>query len=233
MNPLIPRLLAWEDPHAWRHVELPEFVDHLVLTPEGVFSIRREGESIYKRPAQAADFERIYGKAAKERLFQGAVKLKHRVPYQLLLQAVSFFRHVWQEQRREDILLLYFYEKKQRYQLAHPPLKTASHAHVDYEFPPTPEDAVRFGSIHSHGAEQAYHSWQDHKDDQQSPGMHVIVGQLDQPHQSVKCIASDGTDCFDVSLWDVFTKPDMPKFPPHWFIDLPLTQRSTKHGHGF
>lgn len=227
------RLAVTNDPTDWRRNEWPEFKDHLVLTPEGVFAIRREGRSIYKRPARAADFERIFGAAVKERLFRGAVELKQRAPYQLLLQAISFFRYVWQQQRREDILLLYFFEKKQRYQLVHPPLKTASHAHVDYTFPPTPEEAVRFGSIHSHGAEQASHSPQDYKDDQLSPGVHVIVGQLDRLYQSVKCIASDGAGCFEVSLWDVFTEPDMPKFPPTWFIDLPLTQRSTKYGPGF
>lgn len=227
------RLLATDNPTDWRRREWPEFVDHLVLTPEGVFSIRREGGSIYKRPAQAADFARIFGEVVKERLFHGAVELKHRVPYQLLLQAIGFFRHVWQQQRREDILLLYFFEKKRRYQLVHPSLKSASHAHVDYDFPITPEDAVRFGSIHSHGQEHAYHSSQDCKDDRHSPGVHVIVGHLDQPYRSVKCIASDGAGCFDVSPWDVFTEPDMPKFPPSWFIDLPLAQRSTKYGHGF
>lgn len=232
MNPPNFLLRAHDDPYAWRHTEWPEFIDHLVLTPEGVFAIRREGESIYKRPARAEDFERIFGQKVKGRLFQSELHLQHRVPYQLLLQAVNFFRCVWKQQRREDVLLLYYFEQKHHYQLVHPLLKTASWSHVAYDFPETPETAVRFGSIHSHGQERAYHSQRDLNDDRSSPGIHVIIGNLERPYHTVKCIASDGTNCFDVPLWDIFVEPKLPAFPPSWFLELPRPERRTHYDPG-
>lgn len=222
-------LAALNSADDWRRREWREFTDYLVLTPEGVFSVRQEGSTVFKRPARAEDFERIFGEVVKERLFRGAIELRNRVPYQLLLQAISFFRYVWEQQQREDVLLLYFYEESQQYVLVHPPLNWASKIRVRYELPVTPEEAVRFGSIHSHGAERAYHSLEDEKDDLCSPGIHVIVGNLDRSYQSVKCVASDSRHCFDVPLWDVFTEPIAPTFPASWFAPLPSTKRSTAY----
>lgn len=229
MNQPAPRLLVMDNPTAWRQYQWAEFVDHLVLTTEGVFTIRREGPLIYRRPAHAADFERIFGLTVQDKLFRSAVELQVRVPYQLLMRAISFFRYVWQQQQREDVLLLYYYDQKKRYQLVHPPLVSASPQHVDYDLPATPADAVRFGSIHSHGRNSAYHSYQDEKDDRHSPGIHVVVGHLDLPQPSVLCVASDGTNCFAVPLWDVFTQPTPISFPHCWYINMPSPKRSTEY----
>lgn len=224
-----PRLLVSQDPSDWRHTSWPEFKQHVVLTPEGVFSVKREGNIVYRRPALTTDLKHPFVQKAKDHTFQGGIEITPRVPYQLLLQAIAFFRIVWQKQRREDVLLLYLYEQPPHYRLFHPVLKAAGVSRVEYIIPDTPDDAVRCGSIHSHGADEAYHSPTDERDDQRSPGIHVVVGDLDRPYYSVRCFASDGRVCFEVPLWDVFLEPTVPSLPSHWLVELPPTQRSTSH----
>lgn len=233
MLPKRSRSLTFSFPDEWRYQPLAEYEDHLALMPGGLFIVRRESGITFRRPAGRNDLASFFG---EENLLEmekgrGNVELAHKVPYELLLQAIHFFQCVWQQHQREDVLLLYFHEVEQRYELHHPKLLSASERHVDYDLPATPKGVARFGSLHSHGAMSAFHSQEDYRDDIASPGVHIIVGKVNQPESNVVCIASDGNSCFPVPWRDIFTEPPWPEFPAEWLAPAPLkwTSLTTKH----
>lgn len=219
-------LRSFEDPDEWRNENWPEYKDLLVLLPHGFFVVRRESDIIGCRPATAADFDNLlFAGVSYQQRHQSRVHLTRKVPYQLLLQAIHFFRSAWQQYKQEDVLLLFYYSEEERYELQHPPLIAAGDIYVEYEEPLTPDEAVRFGSLHSHGSLPAdIYSHTDRKDDLKSPGVHVVVGSLDQGAQTVYCVRSDGTHCFPVPLWDIFEQPMWPKFPTDWLAPAPRKQ---------
>jgi hypothetical protein len=201
----------------WPHM----YRDDIIITPAGPFVVRQEDFYMFCRPAQRNDFRRLAGgwRGSKEvPPLLGVIKPKSQVPWELLAQAAHFFRDVWQRWRREDVLLLYYFFAADRYELVHPALTAASEHIVQYEWPPTPSEAVRFGSLHLHGEEGAYHSRIDDMDDKTSPGVHVILGNMHWPVPTIHCIVSDGKACWPVSPLDVFVLPPTPAVPEEWLI---------------
>jgi hypothetical protein len=96
---------------------------------------------------------------------------------------------------------------------------------VFYDIPPTPDAAVRLGSLHSHGALDAHHSAADWDDDVASPGVHIVIGLVDCPIPSICCYASDGSRCYPVPFGDVFEQAEWPKAPDEWFVEAPKPER--------
>jgi len=192
----------------WRRDWPYQFEENIVITPRGLFMVQRLGKTTYCRPANA-----LFRSA-------GGVELPARVPSELLFMAVAFFRTVLAQYNREDILLLY--RKDYQYSLVHPAITRAGEYQVSYEFPATPPGSVRAGSIHSHGAEPACHSHRDKTDDLGSPGVHIVLGNLNCPCPSVTCVYSSGAHCFEVDFFDVFdfSLPE-PSFPEDWLVETP------------
>jgi len=212
---------ALSDPEAWRHEEAPLYAPRIVVTPAGVFVVKREDWITSCRPARLADFARLYPGAQKQyRLGWGGFQLPARVPWSMLAQAVSFFRIVWQKKKREDVLLLYYDTVEKQYILEHPPVLSADQHHVQYDVPATSSTRIRMGSLHSHGQEHAYHSYQDKQDDLASPGVHITIGDVEACLPTIACYGSDGDACFQVSPADIFEFPEAVSVPKEWLADV-------------
>lgn len=207
------------DDNSWRRDWPHAFRDDLAITPAGLFIVRREDNYTYSRPATACDAVAFFAPPPSGKR-GGGVQLSLKVPFSLLRVAHVFFQAVWAKHEREDVLLLYVSDTTQRYRLTHPNLKSASSSHVDYEVPVTPTNWTRFGSLHSHGHEGAYHSATDARDDVESPGLHIIVGSLESQLPTLHCIFSHDGYCFGVPASDVFydDKRNAVTFPDGWML---------------
>jgi len=78
--------------------------------------------------------------------------------------------------------------------------------------------------LHSHGRIQAHHSIEDRLDDVASPGLHIVIGDVDQATPSIVCTVSDGRSCYPVPVADVFEEMQWPVFPPEWLVEVPRSQ---------
>lgn len=212
------RVYVLDDCEDWRSVAPDDYRDRLVITSQGFFMVRREDLMAYARPATRLDLKRICGHSSRTGSPKGHVQLPRRLPFALALTATSFFRHVWLLYKREDVLLLYFLLDQERYELHHPKIRWADGGGVRYDMPATPANAVRLGSLHSHGNLGAHHSSEDWRDDVQSPGVHIVIGHVDQMTPSVICSVSDGRACYPVPVADVFEDIEWPSFPKEWLI---------------
>lgn len=233
--------LEGEDPWSW------EGNSALFLTGRGAFVVRREAFYAYAAPATREDFRAAFGDTgrefAPERARWGVFKLAVRIPQRLLHEARSFLHAAWQRYGTEDILLLYFFHAEQRYALVHPQLRFSSVRDVGYACPPTPLEAVLFGSIHSHPCFPAFHSHKDDADIEGVPGLHIVLGDLDLADTSIVCVLSGAAgalhvspeDVFDPSIGDSFRFPRQGSFPAEWLVRSPkLPQDPVEYaqGHG-
>src|SRR3989344_3453765 len=159
---LLPDDTAWRD---WNK----DFREDLIITPGGIFFIRKEDDFPSPRPATTADAANFFAPAPPGFKRQGALQLPKQVPFSLVLLSLGFFRDVWRLYRQDDTA---------EYRLHHPQLYAAGPGFVDYDIPQTPPGTTRFGSLHSHGDHPAYHSGDDFADDVSSPGLHIILGSL-------------------------------------------------------
>lgn len=211
------QVVVLDEHDQWREIEGGR--ERLVVTPAGVFVVQRDDLWAQLRPATRADFRRFAGYHVPVSRRWGELVPQTPLPFAILLQAVSFFRTVWKRYQREDILLIYFHykEKPPRFELVHPRLVSAGMGHVDCKIPETPRKAIRFGTLHSHGAMSAFHSPEDRRDDEQSPGIHIIIGNLDQPLPTLMCVFSDGEWCDPVEPSAVFDFPSA-GFPNDWLV---------------
>lgn len=223
------QVVVLDEHDRWREVEAGR--ERLVVTPAGVFVVQRDQLWAQLRPATQADFRRFAGCRTRMPTGWGELVPQTPLPAPLLLQAVAFFREVWKRYQREDILLVYLYyrETPPRFELAHPPLISATEISVVCEIPETPAGAVRYGTLHSHGGASAYHSVRDKDDDLQSPGLHIIVGDLESAFPSLFCVFSDGEQCAPVSPAAVIEFPPG-DFPQEWLVANVPTRGHERHG---
>jgi len=227
---ILPDSEVWRDKEKWKH----RFREDLVMTPQGLFIVGREDSYSYRRPATQADMNNFFASSTNGRQHGGGVQLPCKVPFKLLGVSLSFFRSVFKQYHREDVLLLYLDDGHTQYKLYHPMLAAAGPGFVDYELPITPTGWTHFGSIHSHCDEPAYQSSTDAADDEKSPGLHIIIGSLGSSTPTLHCIFSHGGHCFPVPPEDVFVerKDEQPVFPEQWIqkvVSTVRTHRSCVH----
>lgn len=229
-TPLIPLhlLQAGDD---WRGSTWPHG-DHpvLVIAQDNLLLIQGDGFQRSARPLTVQDWQRLFGTAAASLVGKGAVALTYHLPLTLLIQAVSFFRAAWEQFKREDVLLIYLNYEDYQYHLVHPTLTSASEFHLEYDVPETPVACVRFGSLHSHGRQPAYHSSTDLHDDRRSPGIHIILGDLDRatPSLHLVFVSPEGYP-MPVSFADVFETPPADTFPAEWLTSAPRHKSSAHY----
>ena len=197
-----------------------------VVTGAGIFVINPQELLSFARPAKVADLKQCFRENAPVVQSEGRVRLQHFIPWGLLTQARNFFQMVWDAHQREDVLLIYYHLADTEYHLVHPELISASIGHVDYHEPDTPPGCVRFGTIHSHCDTSAHHSRQDEDDDASSPGVHIIIGDVDLPMPTLCCVASDGECCWSVSPTDLFGPLESATVPSEW-IQANVSARPT------
>jgi hypothetical protein len=97
---------------------------------------------------------------------------------------MAFFREVFRKYQAEAAVLLYLREGAE-YEIRIPPQQVAG-GHCRYEIGPNPPGCIRVGTIHSHGAAEAFHSELDDLDEQHDDGLHVTIGSL-HTKPSVSC----------------------------------------------
>ncbi len=101
-----------------------------------------------------------------------------RLPADLLLQALAFFRAVYSRYKSEAVALLAWREATRTYELVIPH-QTVGGGHCDYEVRDFPAALTRLGTIHSHAGLEAFHSERDDADERFEDGFHFTVGNLD------------------------------------------------------
>jgi hypothetical protein len=99
------------------------------------------------------------------------------IPAKILGETMAFFREVFRKYRAEAAVLLYLREGAGEYAIRIPP-QTVAGGHCQYEIGPNPPGCIRVGTIHSHGAAEAFHSELDDVDEQYDDGLHVTIGSL-------------------------------------------------------
>jgi len=123
-------------------------------------------------------------------------KLPH-LPSELIVQALLFFRSVYQKHRAEAMVLLYFSESKQQFSID-APSQEVSHSGIKY-IPNTDyiKDNVKLvGTIHSHADFSAFHSGTDVHDEKDFDGIHITIGNVDKPYFSISSTTAVNSNRF-------------------------------------
>ena len=100
------------------------------------------------------------------------------LPAAVLLEAVAFFRAVYNRYQSEAVALLAWREATRTYELV-VPHQTVGGGHCDYEVREFPAGFTRLGTIHSHAAVEAFHSLRDWQDERFDDGFHLTIGNVD------------------------------------------------------
>lgn len=148
--------------------EPPEPIYYLV-TRDGLFQVKRT--SVFRSRV------RVPGLVWLEKEDEGAAYLLPVIPGKILEETVGFFREVYRKYRAEAAVLLYLREGLTEYEIRIPP-QTVAGGHCRYEVGPNPTGCIRVGTIHSHGAAEAFHSELDEVDEQYDDGLHITIGSL-------------------------------------------------------
>ncbi|MFC1622384.1 hypothetical protein ACFL1Y_00090 [Patescibacteria group bacterium] len=99
---------------------------------------------------------------------------------------ILFFQRVCEVYDTEAIVLIHFSEETNTY-LFHCPYQEVSSANVDYNSEERFDNYQLIGDIHSHNEFTASHSPTDKEDETNFDGLHITVGNLDQPYFSISC----------------------------------------------
>lgn len=101
------------------------------------------------------------------------------LPKVLLARALALFMSAWERYRAESVAIVYFRLGSQEYEIVIP-RQVVGGIHCVYEEPVSVgPDELRVGTIHSHGAADAFHSDRDHADENFQDGVHLVFGNLD------------------------------------------------------
>jgi hypothetical protein len=153
-----------------REFTAPEEPIYYLLTRDGLFLVKRTRFFEAEVPAPGIPWLEPQ---------EAGVKLSAPpLPTELLLQAVAFFRAVYERYRSEAVALLAWREGANAYELAIPH-QTVGGGHCDYEVQDFPAGLTRLGTIHSHAGLEAFHSERDDVDERHEDGFHLTVGNID------------------------------------------------------
>jgi hypothetical protein len=97
-----------------------------------------------------------------------------KIPWEVIKEALTFFRAVYAKHKAEGIVLLGYDKAEERWFLI-PVEQEVQGAHVDYKVNGS-KGAV--GTIHSHPSFGAFYSGTDDHDDDQFDGIHIVLGQI-------------------------------------------------------
>lgn len=109
-----------------------------------------------------------------------------KLPPQLMVQALLFFRRVYRLYASEAMVLLHYSSDQCRYVL-HCPQQQVGPASINYNSGERFDGFQLVGTIHSHASMSAFHSGIDDADEQHFDGLHITIGCLDQPYFKVSC----------------------------------------------
>ena len=109
-----------------------------------------------------------------------------KLPPELMVRTLLFFRRVYQQQTSEAVVLLHYSVAEQDYSL-HCPRQQVSFGSVVYSAGERINGYQLVGSIHSHASMAAFHSGLDSWDERYFDGLHITMGRMDQPYFTMSC----------------------------------------------
>lgn len=114
------------------------------------------------------------------------------IPRVLIERIVGFFHLVHDKHGWEAAVILCWNKNTQEVELIVPDQKCNSAA-CKYELPTIPHHLVMFGDIHSHGSWSPECSSTDESDEMHRPGLHIVVGNINQEPPKLYCaVVADG-----------------------------------------
>jgi len=145
-----------------------------------------------------------------------------KVPRVLMERAVGFFHAVHQKHDgAEAAVILVFNRETQAVELVCPP-QEVSWGSVEYQIPVLPPHLLLIGDFHSQGTMSSQPSMTDENDEKNRPGLHLILGRInDEPPEFSCAVVADGCR-FDVKDLDCVIEDYRardPDFPQEW-MDL-------------
>lgn len=159
-------------------VKLPETGIYYVVAKNGVFLHKETGivEAMIK-----------VGKISFLEQMEPWVTLRlPKLPPELVVRTLLFFRRMHQQHHSEAIVLLHYSKEAQEY-LLWCPEQTVETALVDYDCSERFDGYQLVGTIHSHNGFSAFHSSIDHWDERDFDGIHITIGRNDQPYFTISC----------------------------------------------
>ncbi|MFQ5846865.1 MAG: Mov34/MPN/PAD-1 family protein [Candidatus Methylomirabilales bacterium] len=141
------------------------------------YLVSRSGLFQVKRTPVFCSTIRVPGLLWLEEEVEGVEFLLPVIPAKILGESMAFFREVFRKYRAEAAVLLYRREAAGEYEIRIPPQQVAG-GHCRYEVGPNPPGCLRVGTMHSHGAAEAFHSELDDVDEQYDDGLHVTIGSI-------------------------------------------------------
>lgn len=132
-----------------------------------------------------------------------------KIPFKLLLQAVSFFRDVCDEFANDEAMLQYWYDTETGEFFAKCLEQTTNKVHVTFVRDEELETNPRYilvMDIHSHNNMQAFFSGTDDASEQQTR-TYGVVGRLDLPIPEIKFRYSVEGTFVEVQMHDLFEMP--------------------------
>lgn len=100
-----------------------------------------------------------------------------KIPQELFARIFSFFRAVFDRQKTEAVVILFFNPATREWQASAPQQRGTSGS-VHYQDGEQMDGWLRAGTIHSHCDFAAFHSGGDHHDEMNWDGLHITVGNI-------------------------------------------------------
>lgn len=141
----------------------------------------------------------------------------HKFDAALIGMAWNFFRNVW-EQKHSEAMVDITYSEEKGYRLFVPP-QEATGGGVECKRNMEHYRGQIVGTIHSHCNFNAYHSGTDQHDANDHDGIHITIGNVDQPKPSVAVMFSASKIQWDLKLEQVMIG-DLELVPsPEWWVN--------------
>lgn len=152
-----------------------------------------------------------------------------KLPPELIGQAWSFFRGVWNE-RKSEAMVDITWDVERGYRLFVPPQK-ASGGGVHANRNPEHYRGQIVGTIHSHCNFGAFHSGTDDNDANGQDGLHITIGHVDSDNLDIAIMVSANTIKWKLELADI-TEGEV-KLAPHpaWWQKLVADPAPHNTGH--
>jgi len=172
------------------------------------------------------------------------------VPEEIILQALAFFRSIYEKHKAEAAVILEYDQEAEEYSL-NVPEQEVTFSHVKYK-PEKTSSKLHIGSIHSHCSFSAFHSGTDTSDEAEWDGIHITLGHVDTdiPSLSIETVANKqrfmvyASDYIDMNISeDEKKKPvldvtgiELPEVPEEWLakvnkkVYVPKTYKYGRYG---
>ena len=145
-----------------------------------------------------------------------------KLPASLLREVEAFFTAVYQQHQSEAVVLLLCSPATKEWRVEVPQQEVRG-LHVQYDLsklPDPPAGFQQFGSIHSHAGIKAFHSGTDDSDEATFDGLHITIGNLDQPVRSYSCRWMLAGKAFKAELTEVVAGSPLPEPDPAWLAKV-------------